>query len=396
MMKKDPIVIEEIGYIERGNLIDIACKVNGTVLPYEISSDYTRGLLPVHPEFAIMACLPKAMMDGRDIYLSSLVDPVFLSNMEHYQRRMMALPEDTADEWVGVVPNLIYPQGYDSFVRRYKGLLHPVQIHAPMSQPLGPNDKYRAGTFYSGGVDSVYTLLGIQELTDIIHIENMNYPNTEASLRLLKLLRPNLRLHRVQAADFYHRRDSEHWIFFSHGSFLASAGLLFSEYLTSLFTSGTDRGPGLDMGSGHDIDYLWSSSRMRFFSYGQVPRFKKIEFFGNHPQADIILRYLQVCSDLPKRGDRTNCSRCWKCLYTMLLIDANGLREKATAFDFTHFVEDFKNYPLINDYSILYNMPMVIEGYRKMGNSEMLGICLNYVEKARSNLRKLEKYGYAA
>ena len=384
--------IESVDCRQEDKILEVVCKIKDhNELVYRISSDHISKLLPMHPEFAIMACLPKAMLDSRDIYSNIPVDPIFLSNMEHYQKRMMLLPEGKADEWVGVVPNLIYPQGYDSLIQWYKGLLHKVAINAPIGADIGATDKYRVGALCSGGVDSVYTVLGVHELTDIIHIENMNYPNTEVSLKLLKLLRPNLRFHTVNAADFYHAKDTHHWIFFSHGSYLASVGLLFSEYLTSMVTSGTDRGPGLDMGSGHDIDYLWSSSHMRFFSYGQVPRFKKIEYFGTHPQADTIFKYLQVCSD-QKRGDRANCSKCWKCLYTMLLIDACGLKEKATAFDFTDFVEDFKHYPLPSDYSIIYNMPLVIENYRKRNNDEMLQICHNYVTNARSDLEKVKKY----
>lgn len=394
MTKPDPIVIESIDYIVGKYAIEIHCKINGGISTYVISSDYTQELVPLHPEFIIMAVLPKAMLDGRDIHLSIPVDPVFLSNMEHYQRRMMALPEGKADDWVGLLPNPIYPQGYDAFCRYYKGLLHKVEIHAPVAKFFGPSDKYRAAALASAGVDSTYTLLGVQELTDIIHIDNMNWPNNEASLNLIKLLRPDLRLHRVQVADVDYKRDSEYWIFFTHGSCMAAASLLFSEYLTTVYTSGTDRGPGLDMGSGHDIDYLWSSSLMRFYSYGNVPRFKKIEFFGKHPKGDIVLQNLQTCSDAPKRGNLKNCSRCWKCVYTMTLIDACGLRERATAFDYSHFVEDFINYPMASDYSMLLNMPMTLEGYRKTGNTEMLRLCQSYVDRSQSNLKKLPKYEY--
>lgn len=392
-----PIVFNEITYHGDAKSIEIECRVSGQTLHYKVSSDYVRDLLPLHPEFALIAVMPKAMQDGWDIYLNSPVDPVFLSNLEHYQDRMIAPPEDTADEWVGILPEgQVYPEGYDKFVREYKSKLHKVKITAPLAKIVGPNDKWRVGTMVSGGVDSTYTLLGVKELTDAIHIENMNWPNSDATLRLLNLLRPDLRLHRVRVADFYHKQDSEHWIFFGHGSFLASAALLFSQYLTCMVTSGTDRAPGIDMGSGHDIDYLWSSSHMRFYSYGNVPRFKKIEFLGNHPQSETILKYLHICSDAPKRADKTNCSRCWKCVYTMLLLDANGLRDRATAFDYTHFVEDFLKYPMANDYSVLLNMPMILQGYKKTGNTQMLTICEEYVARAKVSLKKLERCGYTA
>lgn len=399
MSKQASIIIQEIAYAPTDKLVDIQCQLGGgipKVLNYQIASDYCRELIPFHGEFAIMACLPKAMLDNRDIYVLNIpVDPVFLSNMEHYQERMLAPPEATADEWLGLLPNTIYPQGYDTFARKYKGQMHQVEIHAPVERITGASDKYRVGTLASAGVDSTYTMLGIRELTDIIHIDNMNWPNNEASLKLIKMLRPDLRLHQVHAANFYYIPDSEFWIFFSHGVLLASVGLLFSEYLTSIVTSGTDRAPGIDMGSGHDIDYLWSSSRMRFYSYGNIPRFKKIEFFGNHPQGDTILQNLQTCSDAPKRGDLINCSRCWKCVYTMTLIDACGLRERATAFDYSHFVEDFDNYPMPNDYSMLMNMPLILDGYKKTGNTDMLHRCQAYVERSQVKLEKLYKYSWS-
>ncbi len=395
MTKPAPIVIESIGYLKTSDTtLDIEVKLNGGSLIYGIQSEHLKDIVPLHPEFAIMTLLPKAMLDNRDILLASPVDPVFLSNVEHYQRRMIALPEDTADDWLGLLPNGIYPDGYDAFARLYKSRMHQVEISAPPAKPYGPSDKYRVGTLASGGVDSVYTLLGVRELTDIIHIDNMNWPNNEASLALIKQLRPDVRIHNVHAADFFHIRDSEFWIFFAHGAFLASAGLLFSEYLTTMVTSGTDRAPGIDMGSGHDIDYLWSSSRMRFFSYGNVPRFKKIEFIGRHPQGDLVLSHLQTCSDAPKRGNKLNCSRCWKCVYTMTLMDAAGLRERATAFDYSHFLEDFDSYPMKNDYSMLMNMPYILEGFRKTGNTLMLQRCEAYLERSQAKLGKLGKYQY--
>lgn len=391
----EPIVIENIKYAQGSKAIRISAQLNEQVLEYIIFSDYVREVVPLHPEFLIMAILPKAMLDGRDIQCPYALDPVFLSNVEHYQSRMLKLPEDTADDWLGLLPNTIYPQGYDEFARRYKERMHQVKIVAPTARIIGASDKYRVGTLASAGVDSCYTMLGVQELTDIIHIDNMNWPNNEASLKLIQLLRPDCRLHRVHGADYHYARDSEFWIFFSHGAVMASISLLFSNYLTAVVTSGTDRAPGIDMGSGHDIDYLWSSSLMRFYSYGNVPRYKKIEFLGNHPRGDIILQNLQTCSDAPKRDDKINCSRCWKCVYTMTLIDACGWRERATAFDYTHFDEDFDNYPMKNDYSMLMNMPMILEGFKKTGNTKMLTKCQEYVERSQSNLKKLYKYSWS-
>ena len=174
------------------------------------------------------------------------------------------------------------------------------------------------------------------------------------------------------------------WATFSHGPFLASVALLFSRYFTSMLISGTDRGVGVEIGSGGDIDYLWSSSHMRFFSYGHVSRFRKIEYLVNHEKAELIFKNIHVCSDVRQRGENINCGMCWKCCFTMLIIDACGFKEKATAFDFTGFVENHEgniaNIVGNQDYTFIYDMPLIIEAYEKRGEKKMINLdkkCVN-------------------
>jgi len=323
-----------------------------------------------------MACMPKAMSDGHDIVSKGPVDPVFLSNIKLYQKRMIAKPAQSPPQgW----------EGYNNLIRSWKKRLYLVQIKAKEAPMLGATNKTKVGAMCSGGVDSLYTLLGVHEIDDVIHIQNMNYPNSELSVKAIKLVRPDVKVHKVEAVDFHHnQRQSAIWLRFTHGSFLASAALLFSRYFSSMIISGTDRGPGFEIGSGHDIDYLWGSSHMRFFSYGNVSRFRKVEWLGNHPIADLIFKHMQLCSDPKQRGTVLNCSKCWKCLFTMLLIDACGLREKATAFDFTDFAANFKknfvDWNYNDDYAFLHDMPLIMDGYERQANKIMLDLCKEYMK----------------
>jgi len=280
---------------------------------------------------------------------------------------------------------------YTAIVNAWKSELHAVEVEADVAPPIGSTNKTRVGTMGSGGVDTLYTLVGIHEIDDVILIKNMNYPNESHALRVFKELRPEIRRHVIEAPDFFHeQQNSTIWVRFNHGSFLASAALPFSKYFTSMIISGTDRGPGFEIGSGHDVDYLWSSSHMRFFSYGNVTRFRKVEWLGQHEKANSILKLIHLCSDSEKRGHFINCGKCWKCLFTMLIIDSCGLREKATAFDFTNFRENLKSgfldWYYNTDYTFLHDMPLIMAGYKKQGNDEMFNLCKEYMDEEQTKI----------
>ena len=368
------------------NTLTISCNLGGvisTVLRYNIESEYASELLdklqPITPEFAVMACMPLAMLGGCDIISKVPVDPVFLSNMKLYVRRMKAYsPHTPPPGWEFYKHEIIDP---------WKDLLHDVKIQAEEEQMMGATHKTRVGMMGSGGVDSVYTLMGVHEIDDVVIIKNMNYPNIVNSLKVFKELRPELRVHVVETNFSYDQSATWEWLTFYHAPFLASVALLFSRYFTSMLISGTDRGPGVEIGSGWDVDYLWSSSLMRFLSYGNVSRFRKIEYLVNHEDAESIFKYIHLCSDFNQRGENINCSKCWKCLFTMLMIDACGFKEKASAFDFTDFAENFKdnfvNWNYNVDYTFLYDMPLIMDAYERRGNKEMLDLCKEYMDDSQ-------------
>jgi len=378
------IVIDSIGVKQvNENRLTVSCKIAGVgygVLEYNIESENALELLdkiqPITPEFAVMACMPTAMLYGYDIVSRIPIDPVFLSNIRLYVKRMKAYSPETP------------PLGWELYkygvIDPWKDSLYDVKIQAEENPMLGSVQKTRVGMMGSGGVDSLYTLMGVHEIDDVVIIKNMNYPNVVNSINVFKTLRPELRIHVVEVPEFnYNQSDTWEWLTFCHAPFLASAALLFSKYFTSMLISGTDRGKGVEIGSGWDVDYLWSSSHMRFLSYGNVSRFRKIEYLGNHEKADLILKNIHLCSDSKQREDKINCSNCWKCLFSMLIIDSLGFRDKATAFDFTDFVENFKNnfikWCYNADYTFLYDMPLIMGAYENRGEKAMLDLCKDYM-----------------
>lgn len=330
------------------------------ILEHTIESKYYEELKEINPEFIIASCLPTAMLFNEDIDCSNYpLDSVFLSNIHYLQ-----------DRWIAY-PNVSTSAQCYAFIHRGKSVLHKINVVSTPKNNLFPTYKTRIGATFSGGVDSLYTLLSLDNLTDIINIPTMNDPVNGVAVSLVKKLRPELRIHRAYISDFNHYNN---WLPFFHDAFLASAPLLFSNYITQVQISGTPKCLGMDMGSSADSDYLWSSAYMRFSYYGMQTRLEKVRYLASHAQNQIVFSGMQICSDAKKRKPgQTNCGHCWKCLITMLCFDCLGFRNKVTAFSYKNFENNIIKY-LPKNLDVKFEFPAIIDEYKKRKQHDIIEI----------------------
>jgi hypothetical protein len=194
------------------------------------------------------------------------------------------------------------------------------------------------GACFTGGVDSFYTLLtGTERIEalvfahgyDIAPDDMLRMTAFERSLREVAermgkrviLLRSNLRSHEVFSEVNWER---------THGGALAALGLVLTGTLRALIVPSSYRGDRLvPWGSHPDTDPLWSTSRVAIVHDETLAgREDKIARIVHEP---IVWEHLRVCWE--NRAPTGNCSRCAKCLRTMVAIDAHGRLGDFRVFD---------------------------------------------------------------
>lgn len=104
-----------------------------------------------------------------------------------------------------------------------------------------------------------------------------------------------------------------------HGEVLAGVGQFVSGEISKVYLSSSDSQLSKSPYGLHpDIDKLWSSDNLKVETIGNgIKRSEKIQFIKNFYLAQ---KYLRVCWENPQ--NRYNCSKCEKCLRTMLQLDA--------------------------------------------------------------------------
>ena len=215
--------------------------------------------------------------------------------------------------------------------------------------PQGPDTSHRHGLrrrrsravalAFSAGADSTYTLLrGAQRPQALVNIHGFDIPLAEterhagvervvravaAELGLpLIVVRTNLREHPSFAAVEWER---------THGGALAAVGHLLSRdfgtlLLSATFARGEEERP---WGSHYKLDPCWSSAQMRLTHVGDdMRRMRKVAELADEP---IAQRHLVVCWE--HRTDDLNCSRCDKCLITMVILHRAGRLERFATLD---------------------------------------------------------------
>jgi len=259
----------------------------------------------------LVALLPLALTRHEPLEVEAPVDPLVLDHAEKLQRI-----------WTGWYPRLSH-----------------IDVIADLGAPTMPSER-KTAVFFSGGVDSFYTVLhtqaegdlAVDELifiqgADFLHNNSTAVDNASASVREagkvmgipVQLLVTNLR-----STHF----GQLHYDQMGSAPLLGAAGLALESRYRQLLISSTWAGADLHPLASHpDTDPLMSSQATTFVHYGVwADRIQKTEFISRYP---VALDHLRVCWESPKGG---NCGRCLKCLRTMVALEVRGELEHCHAF----------------------------------------------------------------
>lgn len=230
-------------------------------------------------------------------------------------------------------------------VRAIEGLLHewwklPEKLPSADTRQPGRLREGERGLFFSGGVDSFYTLLRSGERVDrLLLIHGFDYAlddraRHQATASMMRdvadergircsVIRTNAREHPLFEGVEWER---------AHGGVLAAVAHLLGDACGDvLISSSVNQENPMPWGSHWRLDPLWSSSRRRIVHVGHERRKEdKIREIADEPLAQ---RYLRVCWE--NRSAWGNCSRCYKCLYARLVLAELGVLDRFATFEGT-------------------------------------------------------------
>ena len=260
----------------------------------------------------LTALLLPAMVGEKRLLIEGQVSPRLLKNAARIQ--------DIYAAWVGNARHVAIETGK-----------RPVLLETP-----APG----TGAFFSGGVDSFYTVLkNVGAITHLILIDRLDSKQMNSAsvcrdtrehagrvaVRLgkeLLVVETNARTLFVPAVTW---KDY-------HGAVLAAIGLGLRKVMGTVFIAGTHTyGQLRPWGSHPLLDPLWSTEATEIIYDGaEATRAQKIMNCLCH--SELALQSLRVCLSA---GDQYNCGRCEKCLRTMIPLYMAGCLGQATAFPAT-------------------------------------------------------------
>ena len=207
------------------------------------------------------------------------------------------------------------------------------------------NDDSRSATcldrggaaFFSGGVDSFYTLQKHRnEITHLIFVSGFDVPLHRSALRQLitrelRRTAEEIELPLIEVeTNLREFSDSSSFSLGRPARCRSCGGRPFlSPSFDKIYIPSSYALPFLfPYGSHPGLDPMWGSKSLKLVHDGiEATRFDKIGALGSW---DIAVRHLRVCWQLVE--GQYNCCRCRKCLWTMALLRAHGVLERAASF----------------------------------------------------------------
>jgi hypothetical protein len=244
----------------------------------------------------------------------------------------------------------------------YPALLSGIEVVTPQLAATGCNDDTGAvATFFSGGVDSWFTLENHRaEISALLTVKGFDLPAADekiwpelmranqeiAAERQIELINieTNIRDCVDPGLGCFHRRyeGDDFWGSCYHGSCMAAAGLFLQNHFARILVPASWQYARLQPWGSHPLlDCLWSNGRLEFCHDGaEASRLQKISRISRLNGA---LRHLRVCPMHP--AGRYNCGECEKCRRTLLTLRLFGVDETSLRFDRPLDLRDFEMNP---------------------------------------------------
>lgn len=205
------------------------------------------------------------------------------------------------------------------------------------------------GCFFSGGVDSFYTLQRHRpEVTHLIFVHGFDIPLRRTAFRErvsaeLHRLARELELELVEVET--NLRDySDRYVGWDdyHGAAMAAVAHFLSPGFGKIYFPATYAYAFLSAyGSHPGLDPLWSTESLEIVHDGcEANRFEKIQALTDW---EFAIRNLRVCWQCVE--GRLNCGRCRKCLWTMAFLRACGALERAETFGAPLDLDALRRFP---------------------------------------------------
>jgi len=217
---------------------------------------------------------------------------------------------------------------------------HRVRVKVATTANPGPNGQRPVAAFFSGGVDSFFTLLQHRnELTHLIFVHGFDLPleavqrreqMAENARQVARQLQLELIEVETNLRDFGEQYVSWPEAFFGAG--LASVALLLSPRFSRVYIPASVSNDQLiQLGSHPELDHHWGNGQVELVHDGaEFNRSAKIFEIASMP---MVKSHLRVCYQPVEEG--LNCGSCRKCLWTMLVLESIGCLDSVSSFPST-------------------------------------------------------------
>jgi hypothetical protein len=213
-----------------------------------------------------------------------------------------------------------------------------IDILGPRRDPAPPRTSGRVGVFFSGGVDSFYTLFRHQhEITDLINIHGFDitlddHERRKAVSDMCRAVADRLGKGLVEVETNSKSMIIQYgeWGMHTFGATLACIGHSLSSEFRKIYiaSSGVHQDALYPKGSHPDTDPLLGCRELMFIHDGsETDRPHKAEAICEH---DIAMDHLRVCWESVE--GTYNCGTCEKCLRTMIVFYAIGKLGRCRTF----------------------------------------------------------------
>lgn len=240
--------------------------------------------------------------------------------------------------------HVMLPRIRDIYHTWWPALFKRVPIRTTPRSELPAAPQKTTATFFSGGVDSFYSLLKHHEegaaagrpLTHLVFMRGVETPiettkGVEDSEEWVRRVADELGVKAIFGITNVRTHVMSNWEKYDHGSALASIGLCLSPVIGHMcIPSAFSYGHQVPHGSSPLVDEMFSSDRMFIFHDGsEVTRAEKVASIIRWNK-ELGLRYLRVC--LGNFGGAYNCGRCRKCVRTAIPLKVLGVLSEAETF----------------------------------------------------------------